>query len=112
MNQIFLQTAAPASGGGGMMNLAFLGLMFVVFYFFMIRPQMKKQKDQAKFREEVGKGDKIITLGGLHATILTMHDDNTVTIESEGTKLRLDKSAISMEATKNLNKKVTEKDKK
>jgi preprotein translocase subunit YajC len=107
MNSILLQAAA--SSGGGMMNLAFLGLMFVVFYFFMIRPQMKKQKDQAKFREEVGKGDKIVTLGGIHAKILSMNDDNTVTIESEGTKLKIDKSAISMEATRALNKKEVEK---
>lgn len=111
MNQILLQAAA-SSGGGGMMNLAFLGLMFVVFYFFMIRPQMKKQKDQVKFREEIGKGDQIITLGGLHAKITAMNDDNTVMIDCEGTKLKLDKSAISMEATRNLNKKVEDKAKK
>jgi len=105
MNQILLQ----AAGGGGMMNIAFLGLMFVVFYFFMIRPQMKKQKDQIKFKEGIAKGDKIVTLGGLHAKITSINDDNTVMIDCEGTKLKLDKSAISMEATKAINKTEVEK---
>jgi len=105
MHQIILQ----ASSGGGMMNLAFLGLMFVVFYFFMIRPQMKKQKEQTKFREAVAKGDKVVTLGGIHGKIVSMNDDNTFILESEGTRLRLDKSAISMEATKSINKSESDK---
>lgn len=105
MHQIILQT----SSGGGMMNLAFLGLMFVVFYFFMIRPQMKKQKEQTKFREAVAKGDKVVTLGGIHGKIVSMNDDNTFILESEGTRLRLDKSAISMEATKSINKSESDK---
>lgn len=109
MNSILLQSTG---GGNTFVNMAFLGLMFVVFYFFMIRPQMKKQKEQIKFRDEVAKGDKIITLGGLHATITAMNSDNTVTIDCEGTKLKLDRSAISMEATKALRKKQEEGDKK
>ena len=71
-----------------------LGLMVLVFYFFMIRPQMKKQKDLKKFREALAKGDHVVTIGGIHGRILEVAD-STVLIESEKTKLRFDKSAIS-----------------
>ena len=69
-------------------------LMIGVFYFFMIRPQMKKQKELKKFREGLKPGDKIVTIGGIHGKILEIAD-STVLIQSEGTKLRLEKSAVS-----------------
>ena len=69
-------------------------LMIGVFYFFMIRPQMKKQKELKKFREGLKPGDKIVTIGGIHGKILEI-SDATVLIQSEGTKLRLEKSAVS-----------------
>jgi preprotein translocase subunit YajC len=81
-------------GGQGIQSLVMLGLMVVVFYFFMIRPQMKKQKELKKFREALKKGDKVVTIGGIHGIILEV-TETTVLIESEKTKLRLDKSAIS-----------------
>ena len=56
--------------GGGATQLIFLGLIIVVFYFFMIRPQMKKTKEAKKFRESLKKGDKIVTIGGLHGKIV------------------------------------------
>jgi preprotein translocase subunit YajC len=68
--------------------------MIGVFYFFMIRPQMKKQKELKKFREGLKPGDKIVTIGGIHGKILEIAD-STVLIQSEGTKLRLEKSAVS-----------------
>lgn len=71
-----------------------LVLILVVFYFFMIRPQMKKQKELKKFRENLAKGDKVVTIGGLHGTILEV-TDNTLLLNAEGTKLRFEKSAIS-----------------
>lgn len=71
-----------------------LVLILVVFYFFMIRPQMKKQKELKKFRENLAKGDKVVTIGGLHGTILEV-TDSTLLLNSEGTKLRFEKSAIS-----------------
>ena len=55
-------------GEGGSTILMFV-LMFVVFYLFMIRPQMKKTKEEKKFREELKKGDKVVTIGGIHANI-------------------------------------------
>ena len=69
-------------------------LMFVVIYFFMIRPQMKKQKELKKFREGLKVGDKIVSIGGIHGKILEV-SDSTVLVQSEGTKLRLEKSAVS-----------------
>lgn len=76
--------------------------IFVVFYFFMIRPQMKKAKEQKKYREALKKGDKIVTIGGLHGKIAEMND-STVLIETEGgVKLRFEKSAISMEQSATL----------
>jgi preprotein translocase subunit YajC len=78
----------------GANNLVMIVLMIGVFYFFMIRPQMKKQKELKKFREGLKAGDKIITIGGIHGKILEI-SDATVLIQSEGTKLRLEKSAVS-----------------
>lgn len=68
--------------------------MVGVFYFFMIRPQMKKQKELKKFRENLAQGDKIVTIGGIHGKILEI-TDTTVLISSEGTKIRFEKSAIA-----------------
>ena len=81
-------------GGQGMQSILMLGLMVLVFYFFMIRPQMKKQKDLKKFREGLKAGDKIVSIGGIHGKILEVAD-STVLVQSEGTKLRLEKSAVS-----------------
>src|SRR6187402_619551 len=78
------------------------GLIFLVFYFFMIRPQIKKQKDQKKYVEELKKGDKVVTTSGMHGRILEIAD-TTFLIETEGgTKIRFDKTAISLEASKAL----------
>ena len=79
---------------GGANQLVMIVLMIGVFYFFMIRPQMKKQKELKKFREGLKAGDKIVTIGGVHCKILEIAD-TTVLIQSEGTKLRLEKSAVS-----------------
>lgn len=69
-------------------------LVVVVFYFFMIRPQTKKQKELKKFRENLKAGDKVVTIGGIHGKILEVAE-STVLISSEGTKIRLEKSAIA-----------------
>jgi preprotein translocase subunit YajC len=82
------------AGGQGVQSILMLGLMVLVFYFFMIRPQIKKQKELKKFREGLKAGDKIVSIGGIHGKILEI-SDSTVLIQSEGTKLRLEKSAVS-----------------
>jgi|Laugresubdmm15sn_1035100.scaffolds.fasta_scaffold18596_3 preprotein translocase subunit YajC len=103
INQVLLM-APPAAGATGNPVMQFLPLIliFVVFYFFMIYPQIKKNKAQKKFRENLGKGDKVITIGGVHAKILEA-TEHTFLIESEGTKLRIDRTAVSMEASQALN---------
>ncbi|MHA4896414.1 preprotein translocase subunit YajC [Pedobacter sp. PWIIR3] len=90
-----------AAGGGNMLStLVPMVLIMIVFYFFMIRPQMKKAKDHKKLVEELKKGDKIVTTAGIHGRIVDMNDA-TFLIEVEGgTKIRFDKSAISLDATK------------
>jgi len=77
-------------------------LIIVVFYLFFIRPQMKKSKEQKKFRENLKKGDKIVTIGGLHGKILEV-SDTTVVIEA-GNDLRLtfEKSAVAMDNSSQL----------
>jgi len=77
-----------------MENIVFIVLMIVVMYFFMIRPQMKKQKELKKFRENLTVGDKVVTIGGIHGKILAI-DEGTILISCESGKIRLDKSAIS-----------------
>jgi len=99
---ILLQAGAPGAGGGAS-TLIMIGLMVIVFYFFMIRPQMKKAKTEKQFKETVQKGDKIITIGGVHGKIVEVND-TTFIIEVEGqNRLKIEKSAISMDATKALN---------
>jgi preprotein translocase subunit YajC len=84
--------------GGGFMSLLPLILIVIVFYFFMIRPQVKKAKEQKKFRESLKKGDKVITIGGIHAKIIDIQD-TTFTIEVEsGAKMKIEKNAVSMDA--------------
>lgn len=102
---IILEAAQPKGG----FDFIFLIVGLVILYFFMIYPQMKKQKKAKKFREEIGEGTKVVTIGGVHGKIVKIHEDGTMIIESEGTKLRFDRSAISVEATEALNKDDKEK---
>ncbi len=69
-------------------------LIVVVFYFFMIRPQMKRQKDLRKYRESLQKGDKVITTGGIYGKVNAIKEDHILVEVDENVKLRIDKSAI------------------
>lgn len=75
-------------------QLVMLVLIMVIIYFFMIRPQTKRQKELKKFRENLKVGDKVVTIGGIHGKILEIAE-TTVLINSEGSKLRLDKTALA-----------------
>jgi len=101
MTQVLLMMG-PQGGQGGLGSFLPLILIMVVFYFFMIYPQMKKNKAQKKFREALKEGDKVVTIGGVHGKIEKM-DETTFILNSEGTRLRLDKTSISMEASQALN---------
>jgi len=98
-NMILLQ-----AGGSPYTSLIMMGLIFVVFYFFMIRPQQKKQKDQKKFIEELKKGDQVVTLGGMHGRIYAIEGDTIQLEVDRGTKLTFDRASISMESTKRVTK--------
>ncbi|NAS11220.1 preprotein translocase subunit YajC [Poritiphilus flavus] len=79
-------------------------LIFAVAYFFMIRPQIKRQKDEKKFAQALKKGDKIITKSGLHGKVVDLNDkDFSCIIETMAGRLKFDRSAISMEMSKKLN---------
>ena len=86
-------------GGGGFGSMIVLVAVMVIFYLFFIRPQMKRAKDQKKFRENLKKGDKVITIGGLHGKIIEVQE-TTFTIElAENLKVRIEKSAVAMDSS-------------
>lgn len=98
------QGKGGSSQGGGF-QFIFLGLMILVFWLFFIRPQAKRAKNQKKFIEDLQRGDKIVTIAGIHATINKVNEDGTLNIEvSPGSYLKIEKSAISMDWTAALNK--------
>ncbi len=104
---VLLQAAAP---GGGSLQLVLLGGMILVFWLFMIRPQAKKAKLAKKFQEEMQKGSRIVTIAGIHGKVNKINDDGTLEIEtSPGSYLKIEKSAVSMEWTQNLNKATADK---
>jgi preprotein translocase subunit YajC len=79
------------------------GGIILVFYFFMIRPQQKKAKDQKKFIDEVKKGDYVITIGGAHGYVAELDGDTFILEVEKGGRIRFNKSAISLDATKAAN---------
>lgn len=94
--------SAPGFGG---FQFIFLGAMILVFWLFFIRPQAKKAKNQKNFVQNMQKGDKIVTIAGIHGTINKLNEDGTINLEvSPGSYMKIEKSAISMEWTAALNK--------
>lgn len=100
---ILLDSAAPVSGatqGGNMtMSLIMLLAVFVVFYFFFIRPQMKKQKEMTNYRNSLKKGDKVVTNGGLYGRILEIKDNYVMMDAGGDVKLKIDKNALMKDPT-------------
>jgi preprotein translocase subunit YajC len=92
--------AAPgadgAAGSGSMVpTLVTFGLVFVIFYFLIIRPQNKKKKDAESMLKALTKGDRVVTIGGIHGTIQTIKDDTVVLKIDSSTKMTMSRSAIS-----------------
>ncbi|HTX88597.1 MAG TPA: preprotein translocase subunit YajC [Bacteroidales bacterium] len=108
MNLISILLMAPQGQGSTQStwwSLLPLVLIIAVFYLFFIRPQMKRSKDQKKFREALQKGQKVITIGGIHGRIAEIQD-STVTIEVEGgVRLKVEKSAIALDNTQTIENK-------
>jgi preprotein translocase subunit YajC len=97
ISNILLFMPQEGQEGGGLMSFLPLILIVVVFYLFFIRPQMKKSKDQRKYRESLKKGDKIVTIGGIHGKIIEVRE-KTFMIETEGqNKLLIERSAVGGE---------------
>lgn len=96
MNSILLQ----AGSGGAYTQIILMVAIVGIFYFFMIRPQQKKAKDQKKFTEEIKKGDYVVTIGGAHGRVAELEGDTFILEVERGGRIKFSKSAISMESTK------------
>ena len=100
MNMItLLQAAAQQGQGGGWTMWVMLGLIFVVMYFFMIRPQKKQQKELQNFRDSLAKGDKVVTIGGIFGTIVEVKEDYVLLEVDNGVKIRVSKQALVKDFT-------------
>lgn len=100
MNTTFFLQAA--GGGGAFTPLIFMVGMFAVMYFFMIRPQQKKAKEQRKWVDELKKGDKVVTVSGIHGVVSQVTPENPIVVLeiATNTSVKIDKSAISLDMTK------------
>jgi preprotein translocase subunit YajC len=107
LNTVLLM--APQTGSGAdqspLPTFLMMGAIILVFWLFMIRPQAKKAKDQKKYIENMQKGDKIVTIAGIHGKINKVNEDGTIDLEtSPGSYIKIEKSAISLEWSQNANK--------
>src|ERR1700744_4329316 len=105
LGTLMLQAGAGAPGGMGLAPFMMVG-MFVVMYFFMIRPQAKKAKEQKKFADSMNAGEQVVTTAGIHGRINRANEDGTLQIEiSRSTFMTIERSAVSMEMTAAFRKK-------
>ena len=113
MLTVFLMASPDGGQPNSSFSLIMMGAIILVFWLFMIRPQAKKAKDQKKFIENLQKVDKIVTIAGIHGTINKINEDNTLQLEtSPGSYMKIERSAISMEWTTQINKSTADADKK
>ena len=103
LNALTILAADPKQGGT--VQLIMMGAIILVFWLFMIRPQAKKAKEQKKFIDNMQKGDKVVTIAGIHGTINKVNEDNTIQLEvSPGSYLKIERSSISLEWSQAMNK--------
>ena len=102
---ILLMTPDPSGKGSSMSTIIMMGLMILVFWLVMIMPHAKKSKKQKEFINNLQKGDKIVTIAGIHGTVNKINDDGTTLVleTSPGSYIKIERSAISMEWTANMN---------
>lgn len=101
LNYILLQAG---TGIENYINIIFLVGIAIVIYFFMIRPQQKKQKDQKNFISSIKKGDMVVTIGGMHGKIFAVEENAVILEIDKGAKIKFEKTAISLEASKQYTK--------
>lgn len=110
LNALTILAADPKQGGT--VQLIMMGAIILVFWLFMIRPQAKKAKEQKKFIDNLSKGDKIVTIAGIHGVVNKINEDGTLQLEvTPGSYLKIEKSALSMEWTAAINKTAVEEKK-
>lgn len=97
-----IQAILLQAQGSGWSSMIFMVAIIGIFYFFMIRPQQKKAKDQKKFVAEVKKGDLVVTIGGAHGRVAEIEDDTFVLEFERGARIRFSKSSVSMESTRSV----------
>ena len=93
LNSILLEAAA-GQAGGGMSGINMIGIMIVIFYFFMIRPQQKKQKELKKQREAMQNGDKVVTAGGIHGRVKEIRETTVIVEAAPGVSLKVDRGSV------------------
>ena len=96
---ILMQAASGSTGSGagaGMMNMLMIVALIAIFYFFMIAPQRKREKKINEFRSNLKKGDKVVTIGGIHGTIREIKEDSFILEVTNGVNITVDKNAIAM----------------
>jgi len=103
--QGILLTMGQGAQGNSLFTPLFMGAMILVFWLFMIRPQAKKAKLQKNFLANLQKGDKVVTIAGIHGKVNKLYDDNTIQLEvNPGSYMKIEKSAISIEWSQAANK--------
>ena len=99
MNMFTLLQAAPAAQQGGMSMWIMLALIFLVMWFFMIRPQKKQQKELQAFRDSLKKGDKVVTIGGIYGTVCEIKEGSVLIEVDSNVKIRVNKNALVKDFT-------------
>ncbi len=90
-----LAQQTPDAGGGMLQTIILFGLIFVIFYFMIIRPQQKRQKERQKMLDAVKKGDKVITGGGIHGTVVGMEEKTALVQIADNVKVKVDRGSIT-----------------
>ncbi len=111
MNLMSILLFLQAGGANSSAHLLLIAGMVLIFYFFMLRPQMKKAREQQSFLEELAKGDRVVTIGGIHGRIAKINETTILLDVEGGNKLKIEKSVISMEFTNGLQANQNQKNK-
>jgi preprotein translocase subunit YajC len=99
MNTLFI-TLQAAGGGSAMQQIIPIALIMIVFYFFMIRPQTKKQKLEREYKDTLKEGERVVTIGGVHGKITSVKEKTFIIEIAKDVRVEVEKTAISAEVTK------------